>query len=138
MNTQTIEVKTAEQKKVDEKTAAEAKADLLKKEIAKQKRLQTVNLKNLYKKYEAETVQRKAKNKDKKYNASDIRQNVDKIFTTLSVDKMSMSILHKLLIEVDDKFKELRYQEVRSVILSKKFGQYQLKTINEVSTAVKV
>lgn len=99
---------------------------------------QKKKLRTLYKKYESETVQRSSKKKDKKYNADDIRQNVDKIFVTLSVKKMSMSILHKLLIEVDVKFKELRYQEVRSVIMSKKFSEYQLKTINEVSTAVKV
>ena len=141
-------------KKVKEAAAAAAKAQQakeldaatqIKEAEAKFKELMgnkprppTVDLKSLYKKYEAETVTRKSKSKDKKYNAGDIRTNVDMIFAKLSVDRMSMSILHKLLIEVDAKFKELRYQEVRSVILSKKFSEYQLKTISEVSTAVKV
>ena len=97
------------------------------------------SLKELYNKIESETVERSSKRSGKKYSADDIRMNVRKIFKELELSEMKMTTMRNLLMSSEqskDMFKDLKYQEVRSVVLSKKF-EYDLVMIDEVSTVVK-
>ena len=97
------------------------------------------SLKELYNKIESETVERTVKRSGKKYSANDIRLNVRKIFKELELSEVKMTTVRNLLMSSEqskDMFKDLKYQEVRSVVLSKKF-EYDLVMVDEVSTIVK-
>lgn len=97
------------------------------------------SLKELYNKIESETVERSSKRSGKKYSANDIRINIRKIFNELEISEVKMITIKSLLIsseQTKEMFKDLKYQEIRSVVLSKKF-EYDLMMINEISTVVK-
>lgn len=90
------------------------------------------NLKALYEKIEREQIKKISRRSDKKYSASDIKQSIRKIFKELNLSEVKMITMKNLLMN-EEKFKEIKYQEIRSVILSKKF-EYDLKMIEEIST----
>ena len=97
------------------------------------------NLRELYNKIERETVERTTKRAGKKYSANDIRSSIREIFKELKLDEVKMTTVKGMLMSSEhtkEMFKDLRYQEIRSVVLSKKF-EYDLVMIDEVSTVVK-
>lgn len=97
------------------------------------------DLKELYNRIESETVKRNAKRSDKKYSANDIRLNIRKIFKELKLEEVKMTTIKSLLTsqkQTKDIFKDVRYQEIRSVVKSKKF-EYDLRMIDDISTVVK-
>lgn len=97
------------------------------------------DLKELYQKIESETIKRNAKRSDKRYSANDIRMNIRKIFKELELSEVKMTTIKSLLTSqkhTKEMFKDVRYQEIRSVVKSKKF-EYELKMIDEVSTVVR-
>lgn len=97
------------------------------------------SMKELYDKIEKETVKRTAKRAGKKYGASDIRLNIRKIFKELKLSEVKMTTIKGLLTSQEQTkvmFKDVKYQEIRSVVKSKKF-EYDLKMVDEVSTVVK-
>lgn len=97
------------------------------------------SLKELYNKIESETSERTSRRTSKKYSANDIRMNIRKIFNELELSEVKMITIKSLLIsstQTKEMFKDLKYQEIRSVVLSKKF-EYDLEMIDEISTVVK-
>lgn len=97
------------------------------------------DLKELYQKIESETIARNSKRSDKRYSANDIRLNIRKIFKELELSEVKMTTIKGMLIsseQTKEMFKDVKYQEIRSVVLSKKF-EYDLVMIDDVSTIVK-
>lgn len=96
-----------------------------------------VNMAELYKKLESEAVRKNVTRAGKKFTAGEVRSNIVKIFSELKVNEVRMAVLVQL-IKSDNKFGELKYQEVRSVVKGKNFVGYELVLIGEVSMVKKL
>lgn len=97
-----------------------------------------LTIKQLYEKYQSEAVTRAARSGDKKYSMDDIRTKLTTIFNEIGQEKLLLSAVVKIMTDSDDNFSELRYQEVRSCVQSKKTKGFDLVNENNNSWIAKV
>lgn len=85
-----------------------------------------MDIKAMYEKHAAKAMSKVAGKKDKAYSTEDIRARINKMFVELDEDEgLVMSAVIGVM-KGEVKFGELKYQEVRSVVKSKKFDRVEL------------
>ena len=97
-----------------------------------------LTIKELYEKYQAEAVTRASRTGTKKFSMDDIRVKLVTIFNEIGQNRLLLSAVVKLITDSDDKFSELKYQEVRSCVQSKKTKEFDLVNEDNNSWIIKV
>lgn len=85
-----------------------------------------MDIKAMYEKHVVKAMSKVAGKKDKAYSTEDIRTRINELFVELDEDEgLVMSAVIGVM-KGEVKFGELKYQEVRSVVKSKKFDSVEL------------
>lgn len=105
---------------------------------------------NIKARYEAlmreDMARANGKSGEKAYRAEDIRSAISGIFAELEKEgafegkecvAIPMAVCHKMMKE-EARFKELRYQEIRSVVKAKNFKGFELRDIDGRSVVARV
>lgn len=95
-----------------------------------------MSLGEMYRKFEKEDKARVSRKKDKMYGPEDVRNMIKRVFVEAKTDVIRMNVLVSVIKEADKKFKDLKYQEVRSYVKSKGFEGYELYTDVETGIAM--